>query len=1248
MNTSPSSATTEPRLSVSETGAGAEVQTSDSPVNSSVTVTVQDQGPRDSLSPASPEQPQSLSLRAPTPSHTVEPGEEIGHAYWAEYEEDTSTPGDDELKEIDGADADYSACDRESNSNLVEVCQLFPKPLTDTLPDSYWEGNFFRDLGDPEYVPREKARLTWILKGVRGNPEAPNRTRVMHSPPAFIGGYWWRIKFYPRGNNVGSLSIYLECSPTLPPPDGDLPETKFTVRRGPSDANLRANSPDLEFHNAATNDSAAWLENYKSQYPAAACATPKITKDGPSDPWRVSAQIGVIVYNPEEPRTGWMQSSCHQFNPHNLDWGWTYFHGPWDQIHQRRRGQHRALMNNDTLAFDAYIRVIDDPTKSLWWHPSESEPTWDSLALTGYRPLGDSVINHSAEVAGLASWLHVAPFCKIIQSVNVLEHLTNCDVKPKPLCDALQKLLWQLRCRTQSLKYVDTDGITSTLRNLREFSSDVSEFWERLRRTLELELAGTHAGKQFARLFDSPVHVSSSVNTLPTDFNSRMCVRADEFKSTGEAVKGYLGAKPGRWSLPPILHVELGRHTLDKAMRWQLSFNKMDLDEELDLNPYIIDGQSGNYVLYGYVVHRGRRTSGKFFTILRPAGPGTKWLAFDDGSANRVECLTQKTALGPHLGLDASQTVDHKKGHDVPVVVMYVRSDMVSELLPGPQGPWEVPESLKQYYETGLYQPVPPADEKARDDVQVEIYSMAEHDQLSSLFDTYDLMSHSKATKGVMYMTLRRSSRLTDLRRKITLWKSAGSELIRPERVRLWHIRHTRAQCGPTLAFDMISDLNVPLDSSAGTLRFWMETISEEDAKFFAIPDPPSATALENKPEESVVERAGLETPEPPSLVSNGDAVASSSVTVVEDPSGIRSEASPQLSTPSPENDALAQDSTRHDTVMAVDADHVQHTTDSDTSIAPVTSSSGATSAPVSISTGPEVVAEASPVPEVALPVGHTYYFIQVFDADQQVLRTVGTFFSKLEANVKASIRRHLQWPIRRDFLMWKRVDGTTVTTVSPAETFMDVVVPHGSCIIIGDKLSKDKRSQLGTSGLFSSPDRLVQYLWAESRHHPIQGFTGAKTVEATFTSDYYSGDFLKGYYHGRGKHISGTGAVYEGDFAFGKRHGQGKMTYPTGDTYDGDWVEDVRHGQGTYVEKKTGNKYVGGYKDGKRHGKAISYWEVADEEMDLCQICYSEEQDAVFCDCGHVCSCVTCAKQVDLCPICRKTIKSVIKIYRT
>lgn len=614
----------------------------------------------------------------------------------------------------------------------------------------------------------------------------------------------------------------------MPTPDETLPEMEFSVRRGTPDDSLDDTAPDIELKTGATDDTAAWLDGYKSQYHAARNAAQSVDNET-STPWRVPAQVGVIVYNPQEPRTGWMQSSCHQFNPHNLDWGWTYFHGPWDQIHSRRRGQHRALLNNDTLSFDAYIRVVDDPTKSLWWHPSDSEPTWDSMALTGYRPLGDSIINHSPEVAGLASWLHIAPFCKIIQGIDVLEHLTNSEARPKPLCDALQRLLWQLRRETISPSYVDTDAVTTALRNLHEFSSDVSEFWERLRRTLELELEGTEFGKKFAQLFDSPIVDSPSgdgevtVNMLPTGFNSRLYMPVDQAKSTSEAVSGYLNTKPGRWSLPPVLHVEFGRHTLDKAKRWQLRYDKVALDEELDLAPWVVDGQGSKYVLYGYIVHRGRRTSGKFFSILRPAGPGTTWLAFDDGSDNRVECLTQKTAMGPHLGLDSSQKVDHKKGHDVPVVAMYVRGDMVSELLPGSQGPWEAPEALKEYYETGVYH----AGSKPTDDVQVEVYSLPQYDQLTSLFDCYDLMAQAKVADSVMNMFLPRSTRLADLRKKIAAWKSSGSEPISPERVRFWQIGNSFAQSGSSLKFDRTTDLNVPLDPSLSTIRFWMEVISE-------------------------------------------------------------------------------------------------------------------------------------------------------------------------------------------------------------------------------------------------------------------------------------------------------------------------------------------------------------------------------------------------------------------------------------
>ena len=94
--------------------------------------------------------------------------------------------------------------------------------------------------------------------------------------------------------------------------------------------------------------------------------------------------------------------------------------------------------------------------------------------------------------------------------------------------------------------------------------------------------------------------------------------------------------------------------------------------------------------------------------------------------------------------------------------------------------------------------------------------------------------------------------------------------------------------------------------------------------------------------------------------------------------------------------------------------------------------------------------------PEVRLPVNHVYYFIQIFDIDNQVLRTVGSFFSGKDENVKSALRKHLAWPDNKELSIWQRVDGTSVTTASPSKTFSGFV-PDGTCFIVGDRLNKNK-----------------------------------------------------------------------------------------------------------------------------------------------------------------------------------------------
>ena len=135
---------------------------------------------------------------------------------------------------------------------------------------------------------------------------------------------------------------------------------------------------------------------------------------------------------------------------------------------------------------------------------------------------------------------------------------------------------------------------------------------------------------------------------------------------------------------------------------------------------------------------------------------------------------------------------------------------------------------------------------------------------------------------------------------------------------------------------------------------------------------------------------------------------------------------------------------------------------------------------------------------------------------------------------------------------------------------------------------------------------------------------------------------------HGKGTVISLSGDAYTGDFVAGVKSGYGAMAYANGDTYAGEWKAGEPNGQGRMIYAKTGNVYTGGFKKRKRHGKGTMKFEVADEELQLCKICYESEMDALFYDCGHVVACEECAKQVEQCPVCRKNVRAVVKIWRT
>jgi hypothetical protein len=62
---------------------------------------------------------------------------------------------------------------------------------------------------------------------------------------------------------------------------------------------------------------------------------------------------------------------------------------------------------------------------------------------------------------------------------------------------------------------------------------------------------------------------------------------------------------------------------------------------------------------------------------------------------------------------------------------------------------------------------------------------------------------------------------------------------------------------------------------------------------------------------------------------------------------------------------------------------------------------------------------------------------------------------------------------------------------------------------------------------------------------------------------------------------------------------------------------------------------------------RADSPVEVATNDKDMCCICFTNRKTYAFTPCGHLCICGLCKSgPITECPICRKEIKSIIKIY--
>ncbi|KAI8387268.1 zinc finger, C3HC4 type-domain-containing protein [Blakeslea trispora] len=60
----------------------------------------------------------------------------------------------------------------------------------------------------------------------------------------------------------------------------------------------------------------------------------------------------------------------------------------------------------------------------------------------------------------------------------------------------------------------------------------------------------------------------------------------------------------------------------------------------------------------------------------------------------------------------------------------------------------------------------------------------------------------------------------------------------------------------------------------------------------------------------------------------------------------------------------------------------------------------------------------------------------------------------------------------------------------------------------------------------------------------------------------------------------------------------------------------------------------------------------ISGDESNMCRICFDAQQNCVFLDCGHMVTCMECAKKLietkNECPICREPILKLVHVFRS
>jgi len=1234
--------------------------------------TKDEQIPADNAPPLDPPLPIDPLSHPPPPPPPIDPirsesessDDDDGLQPWHPIQEDTSSPDEDELKELEDL-TEHSALDHE-----------------------YWESKAFLPLEEPEYTAGETGRIDWNIDAYNGTREKPNRDIVMTSDVVTVGGHQWQIKFYPKGNDSDYLSVYLECLSVMDPKKRSSAAQSDETSNKDNAQNVEAKEQDK----MDTNVQAAADAPSQPDAPVDPQHAPLPLLDSKSVPKRksVAAQVSVVLYNPTEPRVHYSKTALHRFCSGSPDWGWTRFHGPYYEIAHRMRGQRSALLRDDKLAFTAYIRIVEDETNCLWEHPNRENP-WDSFAMTGLQSLilgEDASAPGGNMISAVILWLLFKPFRDILYRINVPDLEENSFSRPRPLLIALQKVLYMLRTQVDpGAGPAPLDDVLDALEwygfHDRLDKVDVVEVWEVLRAKLEEELQSTtHAGVLELLLGPKRDYASGvpkyrvpvvGVETMQTAVDS-----SSDFVVPGKA-------------LSQLLTIELDRQHFDvKTRSYVKVLNKVTLDDHLTIH-------GTSYTLYGFVVHKQTLQSYVYQPILRPEGPGSPWYSYSDSKdENQVRCLTKRQAVENHEGKSGKDMVVGNEA--VAYIVMYVRDDVARAAftVDAKGEPWAVPEWFRRELEKdndsndACTASPPPTDAPAPNSEQDCPQQNQKEDSVSTFdfqivdsrvfdkhegagnFDAYSPVGETN-TEHVHSIQLSSDSGCDDIvqkllpifpdvkdPRQILFWflDPARGTLNRPQFLGTGKILYSRG------TYDRYTETKPwTLDNSpSASRRIWVHILD-----FDTLPELPNPKKDQPELEQTISRELHVE--EVTAEASNDEIEERNAVPTQ---TAARTQDTP-MSEPGEPLVAPAESDTPQ--VEAVPVGIVE---DIDTAMVEVQSADVPDPPAVDVLVSEELMAPGDtemggtqedlllpppPPPPVDVqpeiteppppqrsqtpdpPPDEIYFFLKLWNPEKQALEPRGSHVSVTSARVDETVVTLLGLPMedKKKIELWEEEDLTSARTIKHRRSFAQLDLRNTTIIIVSMPTTPEQRTTLADHAAFAEPSAYLKYR-AFARNFP-NSLNGHFTYNY-FSSQYYKGEVKNGHRHGHGTLIYHSGATYSGSFRLGQCHGHGVYTFQNGDTYDGDWVDGQQHGSGTFVEAATGNTYVGGWKNDKKFGEGVTHWKNAQEAERMCRICWDEPAEAAFYDCGHVVACLMCAREVQNCPVCRKRVLTAMKLY--